>query len=126
MKKKESPAGQQPRRGQISYEGHNEDTKKIFDSLTFRQKKVVNLLLARKCSAADISIALGYSDPRSYVKRLIDRGIMVHSAWVDKPDTRYKVYWVEEPSPQQTTARTTTEKAEQGDFKDLFEKRFNH
>lgn len=122
MKIKESPAGSvKSTRGKISYDGQCEDNKKIFDSLTFRQKKVVNLLLARKCSAADISIALGYSDPRSYVKRLIDRGIMVHSAWVDKPDTRYKIYWVEEPS-----RHPSTEKAGQGDFKDLFEKRFNH
>ena len=126
MRDEKSPAGLESKRGKISYDGQCEDTKKIFDSLTFRQKKVVNLLLSRKCSAADISIALGYSDPRSYVKRLIDRGILVQSVWVDRPDTRYKVYWIEEPSPQPSTARTTTEKDEQGDFKDLFEKRFNH
>ena len=75
----------------------SKDMKKIFVNLTTRQQKVVNLLLSRKCSAADISIELGYSDPRSYFKRLIDKGIDVQSVWVDKPDSRYKVYWIEEP-----------------------------
>lgn len=114
------------KRGVIIYGGRDEDMKKIFVNLTTRQQKVVNLLLSRKCSAADISIELGYSDPRSYFKRLIDKGIDVQSVWVDKPDNRYKVYWIEEPkkTPCNTEGVKTVGEIIQSDFKNLFER--NH
>jgi|GEM_PF-6512954 len=38
--------------------------------LSNRQKKVYTLLKSGKLSAADITIALGYCDPRSYIAML--------------------------------------------------------
>lgn len=112
------------KRGVIIYGGRDEDMKKIFVNLTTRQQKVVNLLLSRKCSAADISIELGYSDARSYFKRLIDKGIDVQSVWVDKPDNRYKVYWIEEPkkTPCNIEGVKTVGEIIQSDFKNLFQR----
>lgn len=63
-------------------------------SLTNRQKKVYHLLSTGRYSAADISIRLGYSDPRTYIKTLRDKGIDVCDEWIEKKDTRYKVYYI--------------------------------
>ena len=107
------------KRGSIFYKGRDEDMKNIFDNLTLRQQKVVNLLLSRKCSAADISIELGYSDPRSYVARIIQKGINVQSEWIEKPDTRYKLYFIEDPN-------NGGEARAQSDLLDMFPKQFEH
>lgn len=64
--------------------------------LSKRQRKVAELLRSRKCSAADISVALHYSDPRSYIRELRDKGINVLDEWVSKDDVRYKRYWIED------------------------------
>ena len=63
--------------------------------LTRRQINVYKLLKSGKHSAADISIKLGYSDPRSHIKRLIDKGIPVQSRWIEKHDVRFKIYSIE-------------------------------
>ncbi len=47
------------------------------DGFSARQRKVIDLLLFRKCSAADISIELGYSDPRSHIARIIEKGVRI-------------------------------------------------
>jgi hypothetical protein len=62
-------------------------------SLSKRQRKVYNLLCTGKHSAADISIQLGYSDPRSYIRDLREKGVIIHDEWVENEDTRYKRYW---------------------------------
>lgn len=69
---------------------------KFTAKLSNRQTKVLNLLKTRKCSAADISVALHYSDPRSYIRELRDKGINVLDEWVSKDDVRYKRYWIED------------------------------
>ena len=114
------------KRGDNTYKGEDKDMENIFNTLTARQKKIFNLLLSRKCSAADISIAFGYSDPRSYFKRMISKGVKIQSAWVDRPDTRFKVYWIEEPAPQRSSTKRVGEIMEQSNFLDVFPKRFNH
>lgn len=63
--------------------------------LTRRQRAVYHLLKSGKYSAAEISIHLGYSDPRSYIKRLIDKGVCIESEWVRKNDTQFKRYFIE-------------------------------
>lgn len=64
--------------------------------LSNRQTKVLNLLKSRKCSAADISIALHYSDPRSYIRELREKNINVLDEWVSLNDVRFKRYWVQD------------------------------
>jgi Icc-related predicted phosphoesterase len=72
--------------GDIDYE--------VTKLLSNRQKKIYDLLKAGKFSAADITIALGYCDPRSYIRELRNRGITVLDEWISKNGTHYKRYWI--------------------------------
>lgn len=67
--------------------------KEATPKLTKRQQKVYNLLCTGKRSVTDITIATGYSDPRSYVKALRDKGIIILDEWVEKDDVKFKLYW---------------------------------
>lgn len=87
----ERPEVANQQRGEISCVVHHKDKPK----LSKRQRKVKELLSQRKCSAADISIQLGYSDPRSYVRELREKGIVVLDEWEEKADTRFKRYFIE-------------------------------
>ena len=69
---------------------HNKDSK-----LSTRLQNVCNELKKGKRSVTELTIILGYSDPRSYVKRLRDKGIFVLDEWIKKDDIRYKRYWIE-------------------------------
>lgn len=91
------------------------------DRFSARQRKVIDLLLFRKCSAADISIELGYSDPRSHIARIIEKGVNVQSEWVHKNDVRYKTYWIE---PKQESPVAT--EATQQNSANLFERRHDY
>ena len=71
------------------------DDHKDTPKLSNRQKKVYTLLKSGKLSAADITVKLGFCDPRSYVKILRDKGIVVRDEWIKKDDVRYKRYWIE-------------------------------
>lgn len=88
--KEESPAMPEQIRGEISLEILDKDIPKLSN----RQKKVAELLLNGKYSAADISIALHYSDPRSYIRELRDKGINVQDEWIKVDDVRFKRYWI--------------------------------
>ena len=88
---KECPTRQEPMQGTISFDA---DTKDIV-KLSKRQKKVYDLLLTGKHSVTDITIALGYGDPRSYVRDIREKGITVNDEWIEKGEVRYKVYWIE-------------------------------
>jgi|LSQX01.3.fsa_nt_gb hypothetical protein len=93
---KESPARQEPVQGEISFdEVQDKDINKIYNCLSSRQKKVFNLLCTGKHSVTDITIALGYGDPRSYVRDIREKGITVNDEWIEKGEVRYKVYWIE-------------------------------
>lgn len=93
---KESPARQEPVQGEISFdEVQGKDMNKIYNSLSNRQKKVFCLLCTGKHSVTDITIALGYGDPRSYVHDIREKGITVNDEWIEKGEVRYKVYWIE-------------------------------
>ena len=61
--------------------------------LTRRQINVYNLLKSGKRSVTEITNALGYSDVRSYIRYLRDKGINVHDRWIEKQDVRFKIYW---------------------------------
>ena len=94
MKQKESPTRLEPMQSIISFdEVQGKDMNIIYDSLSNRQKKVFDLLCTRKQSVTDITIALGYGDPRSYIRDIREKGIVVNDQWIEKPDIRYKVYW---------------------------------
>jgi hypothetical protein len=126
--KNERPALDEQTRAEKS-ERQGKDKNNILSTLTARQKNIYNLLCFRKCSAADISIELGYSDPRSHVARIIQKGIQVQSAWVNKSDTRYKIYWIEpDPAihPNSLKVNKEDEVINEPHFKDLFDTRFNH
>lgn len=92
MKKEKRPAMPEQNQGDVSLRGQDKDTPK----LSKRQSKVCDLLLTGKYSATDITIILGYCDPRSYISILRHKGIAVCDEWVEKKDTRFKKYWISE------------------------------
>lgn len=61
--------------------------------LTRRQINVYNLLKSGKRSVTELTNELGYSDVRSYIRYLRDKGINVHDRWIEKQDIRFKIYW---------------------------------
>lgn len=83
------PAGIVSERSDISSRD-NKDIPKV----TNRQRNVLNLLRNGKHSAADITIALGYCHPASYIRTLRDKGFNIVDEWVETKDTRYKQYWL--------------------------------
>lgn len=86
------PAMLEQSRGEISLNGQDKDTNK----LSKRQNKVFDLLRTGKHSVADITIKLGYSDPRAYIRVLRGKGINILDEWVKLPDSQYKRYWIVE------------------------------
>ena len=66
-----------------------------YSKLSTREQNVCNELKRGKRSATQLTIALGYCDPRSYIRSLRDKGVIVLDEWIKKDDTRYKQYWVE-------------------------------
>ena len=96
MNKKESPTRLEPMQGIISFEEvQGKDMNKIYNCLSNRQKKVFDLLCTGRQSVTDITIALGFGDPRSYIRDIRDNGITVNDEWIEKGEVRYKVYWIE-------------------------------
>lgn len=71
----------------------SKDTKK---SLSFHQHRVYNLLqTGGKYSAADISVALRLSDPRSCIRDLRAKGIDILDEWVpSEHGSRFKRYYI--------------------------------
>lgn len=65
------------------------------DRFSARQKNVENLLSEGKHSVTEITIKLGYADPRSYIRYLRHKGVNVRDQWVQNKDVRYKIYWVD-------------------------------
>lgn len=64
------------------------------DRFSVRQQNVENLLSEGKHSVTEITIKLGYADPRSYIRYLRHKGVNVQDEWVQNRDVRYKMYWV--------------------------------
>ena len=97
MKQKESYTQQEPVQGIISFEEvQGKDMNKIYNSLSSRQKKVFDLLCTGKQSVTDITIALGYGDPRSYIRDLRDKAITVNDEWIDAGDgVKFKRFWID-------------------------------
>ena len=100
---------------------------KIYNCLSNRQKKVFDLLCTGRQSVTDITIALGYGDPRSYIRDIRAKDIVVNDRWVVNGDVRYKVYWLGQitPEPQHTHIENiqTVGEVIQANFMDLFERR---
>lgn len=122
--KKEAPEGLNgSKRGQNISLSKCESKDRI--KLSKRQKKVFELLLTGKYSVTDITIKLGYADPRSYVRTLRDKGITINDQWVEKQNVRYKLYYI---TPQKTNIQDiqTVGEVIQSDFKDLFQRRYDH
>jgi len=122
--KKEAPEGLNgSKRGQNISLSKCESKDRI--KLSKRQKKVFELLLTGKHSVTDITIALGYGDPRSYIRDIREKGITVNDEWVEKQDVRYKLYYI---TPQKTNIQDiqTVGEVIQSDFKNLFQRRYDH
>ena len=117
--KEEAPGRLEPSQGQNFSLSVCEQGKDI-KQLSKRQKKVFNLLLSGKHSVTDITVKTGYSDPRSYIRDLREKGITIYDQWVKKGDARYKIYWV----PQHANIENIQTVGEiiQRDFKNLFER----
>ena len=121
--KKEAPEGLcRSERGQNVSLSKCESKDRI--KLSKRQKEVYKLLLTGKYSVTDITIKLGYADPRSYVKTLRDKGIAVYDQWIENKEVRYKVYWIDRVTPVPLTNENiqTVGDVIQRDFKNLFER----
>lgn len=67
-----------------------------YTKLSHREQKVYDILKQEKKSVTQITIALGYSDPRSYVRSLRNKGVSVFDEWIRNKDVRFKVYWIED------------------------------
>jgi hypothetical protein len=119
--KKEAPEGLNgSKRGQNISLSKCESKDRI--KLSKRQKKVFKLLLTGKQSAADITIQLGYSDPRSYVRELREKGINVQDEWLQREDVRFKRYWINEtPLKSKVNNIHTVGEVMQSSFRDLFD-----
>lgn len=65
-------------------------------TLSFHQQRVYNLLQSgKKYSAADISVALRLSDPRSCIRDLRAKGIGILDEWVpSEHGSRFKRYFI--------------------------------
>ena len=91
MKENEKrPDGIVSERSDISLGQRNKDIPKISN----RQTKVLNLLRQGRYSATDITIALGYCHPASYIRTLRDKGFNILDEWVEGEETRFKKYWI--------------------------------
>ena len=91
--------------------------------LSKRQKKVFDLLCTGKHSVTDITIALGYGDPRSYIRDLREKDITIYDQWVKKGDARYKIYWIDRyPGTLTNENIQTVGEIIQKDFRNLFER----
>lgn len=84
------PEGVQSLQSDISLVERSKDKINISD----RQRNVLNLLRRGRYSATDITIALGYCDPRSYIKALRHKGFNILDEWIENEDTRFKRYWI--------------------------------
>lgn len=95
--KKESSTQLGPVQSEISFidEMEDKDINKLYNSLSKRQKKVFDLLCTGKQSVTDITIKLGYCDPRSYIRYLREKNILVKDETVQKADSTHKLYWIE-------------------------------
>jgi len=126
MKPKEEAPGRsgEPMQGQNFSLSVCEQGKDI-KQLSKRQKKVFDLLCTGKHSVTDITIALGYGDPRSYIRDLREKSIAVNDEWIEKGEVRYKVYWIDRVTPVPLTNENiqTVGEVIQRDFKNLFERR---
>ena len=125
--KKEAPEGLNgSKRGQNISLSKCERSKDI-KQLSKRQRKVFDLLLSGKHTVTQMTIKTGYSDIRSYIKEIRDKNIPVQDEWVQKDDIRYKRYWIpaEPPHTDIENVKSVGEVV-QADFKDLFERRYNH
>ena len=93
--------------------------------LSNRQKRVHDFLLTGKYSAADITIALGYCDPRSYIRDLKDKGVIIQDEWIDAGDgVRFKRHWIaNEHLHSNIPGIRAVGEVMQTNFKNLFEKR---
>lgn len=121
--KEEAPGRLEPSQGQNDLSTCVCGGKDI-KQLSRRQKKVFDLLCTGKHSVTDITIALGYGDPRSYIRDIRDKGITVNDEWKENGDVRYKVYWIDlTPVPLTNENIQTVGEVIQRDFKNLFERR---
>lgn len=64
-----------------------------YTKLSRREQKVYNELKKGKRTVTQITIKLGYSDPRGYVRTLRKKGVFVFDEWIRKDDIRFKRYW---------------------------------
>lgn len=66
------------------------------NSRGFHQKRVLSLLQrGEKLSAADITVALHVSDPRSHIRDLRAKGIAISDEWVkSEHGGRFKLYFI--------------------------------
>lgn len=71
---------------------------KITQNLPRIQRAVYYFLLngkGRRYSVADISTALHLSDPRSHIRELRNKGILINDEWrKSEYGTRYKVFYI--------------------------------
>lgn len=119
--KEEAPGRLEPSQGQNDLSTCVCGGKDI-KQLSKRQKKVFDLLCTGKHSVTDITIALGYGDPRSYIRDIRDKGITVNDEWIEKGEVRYKVYWIDRVTPVPLTNENIQTVGEiiQKDFRNLF------
>lgn len=78
--------------------------KELLQTLSNKQKRILQALArGGKCSVADLTISTHFSDPRSYIKVLRDKGVKIVDEWRrnSEGDGQYKVYFLA-PSEAET------------------------
>lgn len=67
-----------------------------YTKLSDRELKIYNELRKGKRTVTQLTIKFGFSDPRGYIRNIRNKGISVFDEWINKNDTRFKTYWIED------------------------------
>ena len=81
------------------------DVEKMLRTLPNKQRRTLEVLAqGGKYSVADLCVRTHFSDPRSHIRSLRDKGVPIMDEWRENKqgDGRYKVYFLAQPQASTT------------------------